>query len=242
MPPRPVTPQRWPPRRPPRSRTSRRCRHSRTHWRECWRLGPRRPGQGGSEQAARDAAARAAHRPVPRSAPLGSRSGFLSYPVNAPVSSEFGMRFHPVMQRYRLHAGIDFAANCGSPVYAAADGDVIMATPESASGGYGNRLVIDHGLLRGVDLTTTYNHLTSFVVTGGPCGPGPARGLLRHDRVLDRLSPALRDPSGRHPGQPASLALTPPLLTSGRFARFRPVPGPRIGLRSGLNGARPSGR
>jgi murein DD-endopeptidase MepM/ murein hydrolase activator NlpD len=92
--------------------------------------------------------------------------------VNAPVSSEFGFRFDPVMQRYQLHAGIDFAANCGTPVHAAADGDVIMATPESQSGGYGNRLVIDHGFLRGVDLTTTYNHLTSFVVTGGHVARG----------------------------------------------------------------------
>ena len=124
------------------------------------------------EQAAREAAARAAHQPVPQSSPQGSSNGYLSYPVNAPVSSEFGMRFDPVMQRYQLHAGIDFAVNCGSPVYAAADGDVIMVTPESASGGYGNRLVIDHGFLRGVDLTTTYNHLTSWVVTGGHVARG----------------------------------------------------------------------
>ena len=119
------------------------------------------------EAAARAAAARGARQPVPRSVPQGIRSGFLSYPSNAPVSSEFGMRFHPVLRIWRLHAGIDFAANCGSPVYAAAGGDVIMATPVSQSGGYGNQLVIDHGLQRGVDLTTTYNHLSSFVVTGG---------------------------------------------------------------------------
>jgi murein DD-endopeptidase MepM/ murein hydrolase activator NlpD len=119
------------------------------------------------ERAAREAAARAAGRPVPQDGPTGSFNGFLSLPVNAPVSSEFGMRFDPVMQRYQLHAGIDFAANCGTPVRAAADGDVIMAIPESASGGYGNELVIDHGFLRGVDLTTTYNHLTSWVVSSG---------------------------------------------------------------------------
>jgi len=122
------------------------------------------------ERAAREAAARAAHRPVPSSP--GSSNGYLSRPVNAPVSSEFGMRFHPIWQQWLLHAGIDFAANCGSPVYAAADGDVIMTIPESASGGYGNELVIDHGILRGVDLTTTYNHLSSFVVTGGPVSRG----------------------------------------------------------------------
>ena len=128
--------------------------------------------QAAREQAAREAAARAANQPVPQDAPQGSSNGSLSYPVNAPTSSEFGMRFDPVMQRYQLHAGLDFAINCGSPVYAAADGDVIMVTPEYASGGYGNRLVIDHGFLRGIDLTTTYNHLSSFVVTGGHVNRG----------------------------------------------------------------------
>ena len=47
-----------------------------------------------------------------------------------------------------------------------------MTTPESQSGGYGNRLIIDHGIQRGVDLTTTYNHLTSFVVTSGHVARG----------------------------------------------------------------------
>ena len=125
------------------------------------------------ERAARAAAARAAHRPVPQYAPFGSVNGFLSLPVNGPVSSEFGMRYDPVMQRWQLHAGIDFAVNCGTPVHAAAAGDVVMATPEYASGGYGNRLVIDHGLQGGgVDLTTTYNHLSSFVVTSGHVARG----------------------------------------------------------------------
>ena len=125
------------------------------------------------EAAAREAAVGGADAgPAPQSSPQGSSGGFLSYPVNAPVSSEFGMRLDPVLEIWALHAGIDFAANCGSPVYAAAAGDVIMATPESPSGGYGNRLVIDHGLQRGVDLTTTYNHLTSFVVTSGHVARG----------------------------------------------------------------------
>ena len=87
------------------------------------------------------------------------------------------MRFHPILHIWRLHEGIDFASNCGSPVYAAAAGDVIMVTPASQSGGYGNQLVIDHGLQRGgVDLTTTYNHLTRFVVTGGQVGRGQLVG------------------------------------------------------------------
>src|SRR6476661_5461694 len=121
--------------------------------------------------AARAAAARRrAHQAPPPSIP--SSSGFLSYPVNGPTSSEFGMRFDPVAQRYQLHAGPDFAVNCGTPVHAAASGTVIMAVPESASGGYGNQLVVDHGIVRGVDLTTTYNHLSSWVVTGGHVSRG----------------------------------------------------------------------
>ena len=83
------------------------------------------------------------------------------------------MRLHPVLRIMRLHEGIDFASNCGSPVYAAAAGEVIMATPESQAGGYGNQLLIDHGLQRGgVDLITTYNHLSRFVVTGGHVSAG----------------------------------------------------------------------
>jgi murein DD-endopeptidase MepM/ murein hydrolase activator NlpD len=121
-------------------------------------------------KSARDAAARAANRPVPPGPPQSS--GPLSYPVNAPVSSEFGMRFNPVLLYRRLHAGIDFAVGCGSPVHAAADGNVILTLPQGQSGGYGNQLVIDHGLMRGVDLTTTYNHLSSFVVRGGHVSRG----------------------------------------------------------------------
>jgi murein DD-endopeptidase MepM/ murein hydrolase activator NlpD len=103
---------------------------------------------------------------------LNSGHGFLSLPLIAPVSSEFGQRFDPVMRAWRLHAGIDYAASCGSPVYAAAAGNVIMTTPEALSGGYGNRLIIDHGLQHGVDLTTTYNHLTRFVVRSGHVARG----------------------------------------------------------------------
>jgi len=124
-------------------------------------------------RAAREAAARAAGRPVERSASQGSTSGSLYYPVYGGwVSSPFGMRLDPVLGIWRLHAGIDIAASCGTPVYAAADGEVIMATPTWASGGYGNRLVIDHGIQRGINLTTAYSHLSSFAVTQGPVTRG----------------------------------------------------------------------
>jgi murein DD-endopeptidase MepM/ murein hydrolase activator NlpD len=93
----------------------------------------------------------------------GPSSGFLSYPVAGPVTSGFGLRYHPILHIWRLHSGIDFGVGCGTPVHAAANGTIISA---GWAGGYGNRVVIDHGYVRGGDLATTYNHLTSIVASG----------------------------------------------------------------------------
>ncbi len=126
------------------------------------------------ERAAREAAARQRAGRPPAADPAPSQGGgYLSKPVNAPVSSEFGWRFHPVLHYSRLHEGIDFAASCGTPVHAAADGDVIMA---GWGGGYGNRIVVDHGLHRGTDLTTTYNHLTTILRSSGHVSRGQLIG------------------------------------------------------------------
>jgi murein DD-endopeptidase MepM/ murein hydrolase activator NlpD len=99
--------------------------------------------------------------------------GFLSYPANGPITSGFGMRYHPILHIYRLHSGTDFGIPCGTAVYAAADGTVISA---GWAGGYGNRIVIDHGVVRGGDLATTYNHLTRIVVHGGSVSRGELIG------------------------------------------------------------------
>ncbi len=93
-----------------------------------------------------------------------SGTGFLSMPAAGPITSGFGMRFHPILHIWRMHTGTDFGVGCGTPVHAAADGTVIMA---GWAGGYGNRVVVDHGIVRGVSLATTYNHLTSIVVHSG---------------------------------------------------------------------------
>jgi murein DD-endopeptidase MepM/ murein hydrolase activator NlpD len=117
-------------------------------------------------EAARAAAALAANQSY---TPPSGGTGFLSDPANAPITSEFGQRFHPILRIWKLHSGTDFGVPCGTPVYATADGTVVSA---GWGGGDGNRTVIDHGILSGVDLMTAYNHLSSFVVQGGPVKRG----------------------------------------------------------------------
>ncbi len=135
----------------------------------------------------------------------GASSGFLSYPANGPITSGFGMRYHPILHIWRLHSGTDFGIACGTPVYAAAAGTVISA---GRAGGYGNRVVIDHGIVNGVDLATTYNHLTRIVVGGGSVSSRGAHRLLGHDRAVDRVPPALRDTGQRELRRSHAVAVT----------------------------------
>ncbi|WP_308874019.1 peptidoglycan DD-metalloendopeptidase family protein [Thiothrix subterranea] len=76
------------------------------------------------------------------------------------ISSEFGMRTHPVHGDQRMHAGIDIAAPNGTPVSSTADGVVQFA---GEKGGYGNMVILDHGN----GLETRYAHLSSLSVKAG---------------------------------------------------------------------------
>ena len=90
---------------------------------------------------------------------------FLSLPVaNTYITSSYGMRLHPILEVYKLHDGTDFGAGCGTAVYAAAAGTVVS---EYYDGGYGNRVILSHGRVNGVNLATSYNHLTRFVTQPG---------------------------------------------------------------------------
>lgn len=92
-------------------------------------------------------------------------SKFLAYPVKNPViTSPYGMRFHPVLHYWRLHAGTDFRAYCGVALYAAASGKVEWAMMR---GGFGNQVMINHGTVGGSNLMTSYNHLSRFAVRSG---------------------------------------------------------------------------
>ena len=93
----------------------------------------------------------------------GSHHGFI-YPVSAPITSPYGMRFHPILHVWKLHDGTDFGAGCGTAIHAAADG---VVAEKYYNAGYGNRLMIDHGKVDGKYVTTGYNHAIRYVVGVG---------------------------------------------------------------------------
>ena len=94
----------------------------------------------------------------------GAGSHGFSYPVSAPITSPYGMRFHPVLHYWKLHDGTDFGAGCGTPIRAPHAGRV---AERYYNAGYGNRLMIDHGRVDGRYVTTGFNHAIRYTVGVG---------------------------------------------------------------------------
>jgi len=84
----------------------------------------------------------------------------LRMPAAGPITSYFGNRYHPILHFTRFHAGVDIGAGWGSPIVAAADGQVVAA---GWSGGYGREVRIGHpgGLM------TLYGHMSSIIASEG---------------------------------------------------------------------------
>lgn len=95
------------------------------------------------------------------------RKAFLRSPIEfSRISSGFtNTRFHPVLQQWRAHKGIDYAAPTGTRIKVTADGVVEFA---GRQGGYGNLVVVRHQSR----FTTWYGHLSGF-----------AKGLHKGSRV-----------------------------------------------------------
>lgn len=91
---------------------------------------------------------------------VGRQTSGMTWPVNAPITSSFGMRFHPILHYSRMHNGIDFGARWGSPIVAAADGQVERA---GWAGGSGNQVRLGHG----AGLETSYSHMSRILVAPG---------------------------------------------------------------------------
>jgi murein DD-endopeptidase MepM/ murein hydrolase activator NlpD len=91
--------------------------------------------------------------------PAASLSGIMM-PAQGPITSYFGYRYHPILHFTRFHAGLDIGAGWGSPIVAAADGQVVGA---GWGGGYGREVQITHG----GGLTSLYGHMSEIVAQPG---------------------------------------------------------------------------
>lgn len=84
------------------------------------------------------------------------RKAFLRSPVDfRRISSRFGKRHHPVLNRMRMHTGVDYAAARGTPIRATGDGKIIF---RGRKGGYGKTVIIRHGS----QYSTLYAHMSSY--------------------------------------------------------------------------------
>ena len=86
--------------------------------------------------------------------------GSFTAPVQGRITSEFGMRFHPILGGRRMHTGVDIGAPHGTTIKAAAGGVVVYTGWRKA---YGNTVVIDHG----GDVISFYGHCSSFLIRNG---------------------------------------------------------------------------
>lgn len=77
------------------------------------------------------------------------------------ITSPFGNRMHPIQGIVKGHDGIDIGADMGDPIYAAADGIIIYYGWMS---GYGNTVMIDHGISNeGNKVVTLYGHGSEYI-------------------------------------------------------------------------------
>ena len=101
------------------------------------------------------------------------RRAYLASPMEfSRVTSGFKMRFHPILQKWRAHLGVDYAAPTGTPVRTVGDGVVDFAGVQN---GFGNVVFVRHPNQN----TTVYAHLSRiFVRKGQSVGQGEKIGAV----------------------------------------------------------------
>lgn len=106
--------------------------------------------------------------PCTGTTPVGPVVGGWTSPTDGRLSSGFGRRGNPTGAGDQLHAGLDLAAGCDTPIVAVGAGVVVRA---GAASGYGNLVVVDHG----GGVVTRYAHMEAedlTVVVGQPVAAG----------------------------------------------------------------------
>jgi murein DD-endopeptidase MepM/ murein hydrolase activator NlpD len=89
------------------------------------------------------------------------RRAYLTSPVEfSRITSGFSMRFHPILQKWRAHQGVDYAAPTGTPVRSVGDGVVDFAGVQN---GFGNVVIVKHRS----NQATVYAHLSKINVNRG---------------------------------------------------------------------------
>ncbi|WP_447778830.1 peptidoglycan DD-metalloendopeptidase family protein [Variovorax boronicumulans] len=142
------------------------------------------------------------------------RKAYLATPVEfSRVSSGFAMRMHPILNSWRQHNGIDYAAPTGTAVRTVGDGTVDFAGTQS---GYGNIVIINHRN----NQQTAYAHLSRINVKAGESvSQGQTIGAVGstgwatgpHLHFEYRVGGAYQDPTtiAQEGGAPITTALRP---------------------------------
>jgi murein DD-endopeptidase MepM/ murein hydrolase activator NlpD len=91
---------------------------------------------------------------------VGRERGGFQQPVPGSVSSNYGLRMHPILGYARMHRGIDYRAAYGTPIMAVTDGRVSAA---GWAGGYGRQVRLAHA----GGLATSYSHMSRIAVAPG---------------------------------------------------------------------------
>ena len=85
-----------------------------------------------------------------------NRKALMKTPIDgARLTSNFGVRRHPILGYSKLHTGVDFGAPTGTPIYAAGDGTIVR---KGWFGGYGRYIRIRHNKA----YHTAYGHMSRF--------------------------------------------------------------------------------
>ncbi|MDR1875195.1 MAG: peptidoglycan DD-metalloendopeptidase family protein [Synergistaceae bacterium] len=88
------------------------------------------------------------------------RGNMFDWPIRGPITSPFGSRVHPVFKTKSFHSGLDVSAPRGTPITAAAPGEVLFV---GWMRGYGQVVIVDHGR----NYSTVYAHMSSTRVREG---------------------------------------------------------------------------